>query len=46
MIVLATPSKQPVLNGNLVKKGALISAVGSYMPDILVLKGFTLFPSQ
>ncbi|HBG5847387.1 TPA: ornithine cyclodeaminase family protein [Clostridioides difficile] len=34
VIVLATPSKQPVLNGNLVKKGALISAVGSYMPDM------------
>ncbi|MCC0732368.1 ornithine cyclodeaminase family protein [Clostridioides sp. ZZV14-6048] len=34
VIVLATTSKKPVFDGNLVKKGALVSAVGSYLPDM------------
>ncbi|WP_300281798.1 ornithine cyclodeaminase family protein [Peptacetobacter sp.] len=34
VIVLATTSQVPVIDGNLVKNGALISGVGSYMPNM------------
>lgn len=34
VIVLATTSEVPVIDGNLVKEGALISGVGSYMPNM------------
>ena len=34
IIITVTTSKKPVFNGNLVKKGALISGVGSYLPDM------------
>lgn len=34
VILLATTSETPVINGDLVKKGALVSGVGSYMPNM------------
>lgn len=34
IIVTATPSKSPVFDGRLIKNGAVISAVGSYKPDM------------
>lgn len=34
VIVMATTSTKPVINGNLVKKGATVSGVGSYMPTM------------
>ena len=34
VIALATTSEEPVINGDLVKKGAVVSGVGSYMPNM------------
>lgn len=34
LIITVTPSKKPVFNGNLVKKGATVSCVGSYQPQM------------
>lgn len=34
VIIMATTSSTPVINGDLIKKGATISGVGSYMPTM------------
>ena len=34
IIVLATTSTEPIINGKLLKKGALVSGIGSYMPTM------------
>lgn len=42
IIVLATTSKSPVINGDKIKKGALISGIGSYMPNMHEIDAKTL----
>lgn len=42
IIVTATTSKEPVIDGNKVKKGATISAVGSYLPTMHEIDEVTL----
>lgn len=53
MIITATPSKAPVFDGSLVKKGATISCIGSYQPfmqelppDLLVNADKVYFDSR
>lgn len=42
IIVLATTSEKPVIDGEKIKKGALISGIGSYMPSMHEIDSKTL----
>ncbi len=46
IIVLATTSNTAVINGDKVKKGALISGIGSYMPNMHEIDEKTLLKSD